>query len=127
MKQIALLFVILSFISCTKEKEQSIVGTWTVTKVNAGTGYGFNTSIFQPGSEFSIQFNGDGSFVLFGPNADHSVLHHLNRYRMISGNKVHFYNNSNLQEQLDANIEINNGLLLSYVVRCGYEEQFVRH
>jgi len=66
MKQIVLLFVIVSLFSCTKQKTpDSIVGSWTLTEIDS-----YNASTIRlSGTELSVKFNSDGSFDISGkPN-----------------------------------------------------------
>ena len=121
MKQIALLFVIISIVGCTKEKESnSIVGTWTLTEIDT-----YNTSSIRlSGTELSIQFKPDSSFTFLGkPN--YTYLQDFNRYEMVRNDRIRFFNTTT-QDELFAGLNVGKTLSLSYEVRCPYEEKFIR-
>jgi hypothetical protein len=122
MKRIALLFVILSVISCTKEKEpNSIVGTWNLTEIVT---LDPSSPIRLTGSEVSVSFNKDGSFNISGqPN--YTFLRDLNRYEMVSNDRIRFFNTTT-QDELFAYFGLDKTLSLFYQVRCPYEEKFIR-
>jgi hypothetical protein len=121
MKRILLLLVILSFISCTKEKESnSIVGTWDLTEINTLS----PSPILLTGTEVSVRFNKDGSFDISGkPN--YTFLQNLNRYEIISNDRIRFFNTTT-QDELFAYFGLDKTLSLFYQVRCPYEEKFIR-
>jgi hypothetical protein len=121
MKRIVLLLVILSVISCTKEKESnSIIGTWTLTEINTLT----PSPIRLTGTEVSVRFNKDGSLGISG-NPNYTSLRELNRYEIVSNERIRFFNITT-QDELFAYFGVNKTLSLSYEVRCPYEEKFIR-
>ena len=120
MKRIALLFVILSAISCTKEKENTIVGTWDLTEINTLT----PSPIRLNGTEVSVTFNNDGSFDITG-NPNYTSLRELNRYEIVSSDRIRFFNTTT-PDELFAYFGLDKTLSLSYEVRCPYEEKFIR-
>jgi len=122
MKRIALLFVILSVISCSKEREaNSLVGTWALTQINTA----YASSILLSGTELSVEFKPDGSFNILGPKSNYTFLQDFNRYEIVGDSRIHFFDATSNNE-LFANFRINKTLSLSYEVRCPYEEKFIR-
>jgi hypothetical protein len=122
MKQIALLFVILSLFSCSKEKlPDTIVGAWTLTQINSGD----SSSILLSQTEVSVEFKDDGSFDMLGPKANYTFLQDYNRYEIVSSDRIRFFNTASTGE-LFAVFRVGNTLSLSYEVRCPYEEKFRR-
>jgi hypothetical protein len=122
MKRIALLFLILSVIGCTKNKESnSIVGTWALTQINSA----YNSSVLLLGTEVSVEFKSDGSFDILGPKSNYTYLQDFNRYEMMNDNKIRFFS-TNSNDELLAFFEVNKTLSLFYQVRCPYEEKFIR-
>jgi len=121
MKQIVLLFVIVSLFSCTKQKTpDSIVGSWTLTEIDS-----YNASAIRlSGTELSVKFNSDGSFDISGkPN--YTFLQDFDRYEIITDGRIRFYNTTSA-DQLFASFNLNKTLSLSYELRCPYEEKFIR-
>jgi len=121
MKQIVLLFVIVSLFSCTKQKTpDSIVGSWTLTEIDS-----YNASTIRlSGTELSVKFNSDGSFDISGkPN--YTFLQDFDRYEIITDGRIRFYNTTSA-DQLFASFNLNKTLSLSYELRCPYEEKFIR-
>lgn len=121
MKQIALLFLMVSLFSCSKEKiPNSIVGSWTLTEIDS-----YNASTIRlSGTELSVKFNSDGSFDISGkPN--YSFLQDFDRYEILTDGRIRFYNHATTDE-LFASFSLNTTLSLSYQVRCPYEEKFIR-
>jgi hypothetical protein len=123
MKRIVLLFVIISVISCTKEKEpDSIVGTWTLAEINSAN----TSSVALSQTELSVQFTEKDSLIILGPKPNYTYLQDFNRYEIVSNDKIRFFN-TNTQDELFADFSINKTLSLSYQVRCPYKEKFIRH
>lgn len=122
MKRIALLLVIVSIISCTKEKESnSIVGSWNLTQINSGN----TSSVYLSGTELSVEFKSDSSFTILGPKSNYTFLRDYDKYIIVSNNRIRFFNAVS-NEELFAEFYVNNTLSLSYEVRCPYEEKFIR-
>jgi hypothetical protein len=122
MKRIVLLFVIISVISCTKEKEpDSIVGTWALTQINSA----YNSSVLLLGTEVTVQFKSDSTFEILGPKSNYTYLQDFNRYEVISNNGIRFFNTTS-GDELSAIFELNKTLSIHYQVRCPYEEKFIR-
>jgi hypothetical protein len=122
MKQILLLLVITSVISCTKEKDpNSLTGTWSLTQINSVP----SSSVSLYGTEFSIEFNKKDSIVILGPKPNYSYLQDFNRYEVVSNNRIRFFNTTT-GDELFAAFSVGETLSLSYEVRCPYEEKFVR-
>jgi hypothetical protein len=122
MKQIALLFVIITIFSCTKEKDSnSIVGAWTLTQINSGN----ISSVLLSGTELSIQFTDKDSLIILGPKSNYTFLQDYNRYEIINYERIRFFNTST-SDELFATFSVNKTLSLSYEVRCPYEEKFIR-
>jgi len=122
MKQIALLFVILSLFSCSKEKlPDTIVGAWTLTQINSGD----SSSILLSQTELSVEFKDDGSFDILGPKANYTSLEGFNQYQIVSRDRIRVFNSAS-NEDLFAAFRVGNTLSLSYEVRCPYEEKFRR-
>ena len=121
MKRIALLFVILSVFSCTKEKENSIVGTWTLSEINSAN----TSSVLLSRTELSVQFTDEDSLVILGPKPNYTYLEDFNRYELIGNDRIRFFNTAT-QDELFADYSLDKTLSLSYEVRCPYEEKFIR-
>lgn len=116
-----MLLVILSVISCTKEKESnSIIGTWTLTEINTLP----SSPIRLTGTEVAVSFNKDGSLDISG-NPNYTSLRELNRYEIVSNDRIRFFNSAT-QDELFAFFGVDKTLSLSYEVRCPYEEKFIR-
>ena len=103
MKQVALLILITSVISCSKRTndysamKMNIVDKWEIRESYGGWG---GTSIFQPGNGFIIEFKSDNSFVRY--NKDTVVQ--AGSYDLQSSTekdqyKVTFYTNGNEQHE----------------------------
>jgi len=123
MKRIALLFVIVSVISCTKEQDHdSIVGTWTLSQINSGSP---SSSVVLARTELSIQFTEKDSLIILGPKPNYTYLENFDKYQIISNDRIRFFNTST-SDELFASFIIGNTLSLSYQVRCPYEEKFIR-
>lgn len=123
MKQILfLLAVVVSLLSCTKEKEETtLTGVWTLTQINSGS----TSSVFLYGSELSIEFKKNDTLVILGPKPNYTFLQDFNRYKIVSNNRIRFYN-TGTQDELFASYRMDKNLQLSYEVRCPYEEKFIR-
>lgn len=122
MKRIALLFVILSTISCTKEKaSNSIVGTWALSEINSA----YNSSILLSQTELSVQFTNKDSLIILGPKSNYTYLQDFNRYEIAGNGRIRF-SNTNTGDELFADYTIDRSLSISYEVRCPYEEKFTR-
>ena len=123
MKQIALLFVIFSAISCTKEKDlNSIAGTWTLAEINSGSPA---SSVVLSRTELSVEFTSKDSLIILGPKANYTYLANFNKYQLVSNNRIRLFNTST-SDELFATFSVDNTLSLSYQVRCLYEEKFIR-
>ena len=122
MKRIALLFVILSAISCTKEKQpDSIVGEWALSEINSAN----NSSVLLSQTELSVRFTLKDSLIILGPKPNYTYLENFNKYEVVSSDRIRFFNTAT-QDELFANYSIDKILSLSYQVRCPYEEKFTR-
>lgn len=122
MKRIALLFVILSAISCTKEKQpDSIVGEWALSEINSAN----NSSVLLSQTELSVRFTLKDSLIILGPKPNYTYLENFNKYEVVSSYRIRFFNTAT-QDELFANYSIDKTLSLSYQVRCPYEEKFTR-
>lgn len=121
MKRIVLLFAILSIIGCTKEKESDIVGTWTLSEINSAN----TSSVLLSRTELSVQFTKEDSLVILGPKPNYTYLENFNKYEIVDGSRIRFFNTSS-QEELFADFSVDKTLSLSYQVRCPYKEKFIR-
>lgn len=122
MKRIALLFVILSVISCTKEKQpDSIVGEWALSQINSAN----NSSVLLSQTELSVRFTLKDSLIILGPKPNYTYLENFDKYEIVSSDRIRFFNTTT-QDELFANYSIDKTLSLSYQVRCPYEEKFTR-
>lgn len=123
MKRIALLFVILSFIGCAKEKDlNTITGTWSLSEITSGSP---SSSVLLSQTELAVQFTDKDSLIILGPKANYTYLANFNKYEIVSDNRIRFFN-TNTQDELFADYIIDKNLSLSYQVRCLYEEKFTR-
>lgn len=123
MKRIALFFVILSSISCTKEKDlNTITGTWSLSEITSGSP---SSSVLLSQTELAVQFTDKDSLIILGPKANYTYLANFNKYEIVSDNRIRFFN-TNTQDELFADYIIDKNLSLSYQVRCLYEEKFTR-
>jgi len=90
MKQVLLLFVVISAISCSKEKNPSIVGKWNIVESHNDVGQvAYNNS-----NETFIRFNSNGTFqmdTISNYFAYKQYLKNMNRYKVVSDNKIKFY------------------------------------
>ena len=131
MKQLLLLAAVVSFFGCTKEKIiESIPGTWTIIETNDGDtgGAGFKIQTYSPSSEISLHFGENGDLQLEGsnPGKANSPLWHYDRYELLEGHTIRFYQSSGNKQQ-KAYFEIEGDLYLNYInSRHGYEEKFLR-
>jgi hypothetical protein len=120
MKRIIWLLVILSSLSCTKEKgPDSIIGKWNLTEITTGP------SIFLSGTELSVEFKEDGDLLILGPKSNYTSLQDFNQYEMVGVDRIRFFNKNN-QEELFAVYSLDKTLSLLYEVRCLYQEKFTR-
>jgi hypothetical protein len=90
MKRIALLFVILSAISCTKEKSPSLIGKWTIVESTDDV----EQVVYNNSLKTFIKFNLNGSFEMDTINnyfAYKLYLKSMNRYTITADNKIKFY------------------------------------
>lgn len=123
MKRIALFFVILSSIGCTKEKDlNTITGTWSLSEITSGSP---SSSVLLSQTELAVQFTDKDSLIILGPKANYTYLANFNKYEIVSDNRIRFFN-TNTQDELFADYIIDKNLSLSYQVRCLYEEKFTR-
>lgn len=122
MKRIALLFVILGTISCTKEKQpDSIVGEWALSQINSAN----SSSVLLSQTELSVRFTLKDSLIIVGPKPNYTYLENFDKYEIVSSDRIRFFNTTT-QDELFANYSIDKTLSLSYQVRCPYEEKFTR-
>jgi len=122
MKRLIPVLVILFFTSCTKEQDlNSLTGTWTLTQINSAD----TSSVFLYGTEFSVQFKEKDTLLILGPKPNYSFLQDFNQYEVVSSDRIRFFN-STTGSELFAVYRIDKTLLLSYEVRCPYEEKFIR-
>ena len=121
MKQITLLFVVISLFGCAKEKvPDSIVGNWTLSEIDSY----YTSTIRLSGTELSVKFDPDGKLDISGkPN--YTFLQDFTRYEILNDGRIRFFNTTTTDE-LFATFNIDRTLLLSYEVRCPYEEKFIR-
>jgi len=121
-KQIFLLLIVVTAISCTKENlSNSLVGDWTIIERKIGTGNSMETSpIF---SQRILHFNSNGTFQLVDMDTT-GFLQHFSTYQ-IHQDHITFYN-ADKTETADVNFVLNNDLSLFYPARCGYLEIFSR-
>jgi hypothetical protein len=123
MKRILLLLVILSAISCTKEKDlSSLTGTWRLTQINSSPPA---SSVYLYGSELSIEFKEKDTLVILGPKPNYTYLQEFDRYQVVGNERIRFFNTTT-GDELFAVFSVGETLSLSYEVRCPYEEKFVR-
>jgi hypothetical protein len=122
MKRIILVLIVLFFIGCTKEQDfTSLTGTWTLTQINSGD----SSAVLLYGTEFSVQFKEKDSVIILGPKPNYSFLQDFDQYKIVSENRIRFFN-STTGDELFAGFKVGNTLSLSYEVRCPYEEKFIR-
>lgn len=124
MKRVLFLLVVLLSISCTKEKEpgSSLTGTWTLSEIYSGPPY---SSVLLSRTEFSVQFTEKDSVIILGPKPNYSFLQDFNKYEIVNGNRIRFFN-TNTPDELFAGFSVDKTLSLFYEVRCPYEEKFIR-
>lgn len=122
MKRLFLLLVIITTFSCTKEKDQhSLIGTWNLTQISAGS----PSPIFLNGNELSVEFKSDGCFDILGPKPNYSFLQDFNQYEVLTNDRIRFFNVTT-QEQLYAVFDLGEALAFSYEVNYPYQEKFTR-
>ena len=118
-----MLLVVIAAISCTKEKDLNpLAGSWRLTQINSSPPA---SSVYLYGTELSIEFKEKDTLVILGPKPNYTFLQNFNRYEVIGNDRIRF-SNTDTQDELFANFTLGEGLSLSYVVRCPYEEKFVR-
>lgn len=123
MKRIVSLMLILSLISCTKEKDlNSLTGTWTLSEIDSGYP---SSSVLLSRTELSIEFTKNDSIAILGPKPNYSFLQDFNQYQVLGNDRIRFFN-TNTQDELFAVFRVDKTLSLSYEVRCPYEEKFIR-
>jgi hypothetical protein len=123
MKRLFPLLVILFFSGCTKEQDlNSVTGTWTLTQINSGPP---SSSVLLSRTEFSVEFKKNDTLVILGPKPNYSFLQNFNRYKMLTDERIRFFNDTT-QEEMFASFHIDDNLSLSYEVGCIYEEKFIR-
>lgn len=122
MKRIVLLLVVLSALSCTREKEPtSIVGTWALSEINSAN----TSSVLLSQTELSVQFTKEDSLIILGPKSNYTYLQDFNKYEIVSDGRIRFFS-TNTQDELFADFSVDKTLSLSYQVRCPYQEKFIR-
>ncbi len=129
MKQLCF-FIALAFVfSCTKEKfSEPVAGTWTIIQSNIGTGSGSMVQSYTPSSEITIEFGANSNLVLTGsnPGLATSPLWKYNKYQLLPGNKIRFFQSSGADE-MEAFVTVDGQLYLDYLwARCGYQEKFLK-
>ena len=122
MKRIVFLLIVLSSVSCTKEKDlNSLTGQWTLTEIDSGT----TSSLLLSRTELSVEFKENDSLIILGPEPNYTFLQDFNRYEVLANDRIRFFNTTT-QEELFAVFHVGKTLSLSYEVRCPYEEKFIR-
>ena len=121
-KQIFLLLIVFTAISCTKENlSNTVVGAWPIIERKIGTGYGYETSPIY--SQRVLHFNPNGTFQVADIDTN-SYLHHFTTYQ-IQQDHITFYNADKTETQ-EVTFILNDDLQLFYPARCGYLEVFSR-
>ena len=77
MKRIALLFVILSVINCTKEKQpDSNVAEWALSEIISRS----DSSVLLSQTELSVRFTLKDSLIILGPKPNYTYLENFNKF-----------------------------------------------
>jgi hypothetical protein len=122
-KQILLLLIVVTTISCTKENlSHSVVGDWTIIERKIGTGYNMETSPIL--SQRILYFNPNGTFQVADDDSS-DFLQPFSQYEVMQDKIIRFYNADKTLSE-DVNFQLNENLSLFYTSRCGYQEVFVR-
>jgi hypothetical protein len=112
MKQAILLLLIVSAISCTKEKNPSLIGRWNIVESMDDVGQvAYNNS-----QNTFIKFNSNGRFEMdtVSNYFDYKqYLKDMNRYKIISDNKIKFYS-ANSQDSAIVGYTLDRQLLLGF-------------
>jgi hypothetical protein len=121
-KQIFLLLIVVTAISCTKENlSDSVVGDWTIIQRKTGTGYSLETSAIL--SQKILHFNANGTFQIVDADTT-GFLQHYSSYQIHNGHITFFSPDKN--DTADVEFILNDDLSLYYPARCGYVEIFSR-
>ena len=124
-EKVLFLLLIVSLVSCSKDKSESVQGDWTLVETLYGTGGGFNQQQFSPGTGVTVRFGSGGNLSITGGNA-YSFLREFDKYEILGADRLRLYQSSgNAAGFIGYRFE--GGLTLSIeTARCGMFEKFVR-
>jgi hypothetical protein len=112
MKKAIVLLIVVSAISCTKDKNPSLIGKWNIVESLDDVGQ----VVYNNSQSNFIKFNSNGRFemdTLSNYFAYKQYLKSMNKYQIMSDNKIKFYS-ENSQDSLVVGYSLDSQLLIGF-------------
>jgi len=112
MKRVLFLLTAISFFSCTKEKEDTISGRWTIVESSSDVPTAYKVFSDREGY---VEFRSNGEFAMDNSNtySYYKAFKNFNRYSIISNELIKLYSTTNPDTAI-LNYSFHEGLILSY-------------